>query len=135
MASNTGIDLKAVFLGFLADTGGTIAIAVVLAAALSAAGVREDEILERMQSTSGLLLSLIFGLGCSVLGGYVAGRIARRDEIRHGAIAAGLGLILGLLFREAGLPLWYELIGIAGIIPAGMAGGYLAAERTAESPK
>jgi len=36
--------------------------------------------MSRMRSTSGLLLGLIIGLGCTVLGGYIAGRIARQDE-------------------------------------------------------
>lgn len=123
------IDLKAVLFGFLADTLITLLISIALVSAMAAAGIREHDILERMKSTSGLMLTLVFGLGCTVLGGYIAGRVAQREEIKHGAIVAALGLLLGLFFRESGLPLWYELASFVFIIPAGMAGGHLALQR------
>ena len=122
------IDIKAVALGFLTDTVGTIAISVALVSAMAAAGISESDIMDRMNSLSGLLLGLIFGLGCTVLGGYVAGRIAKRVEVMHGAIVAGVSLILAVILRESGQPLWFELLGYAAIIPSGMAGGYLAAQ-------
>ena len=123
------IDIKAVILGFLTDTVGTIAISALLATALVSAGIPESSIGERLKSVSGLLLSLIFGLGCTCIGGYVAARVAKRSEVLHGAMVGGISLILGLLLRESGQPLWYEIIGFAAIIPAGMAGGRFAAER------
>lgn len=131
MPQTPNIDIKAVALGFLTDTVATMAISVGLVSAMAAAGIPESSIMDRMKSLSGMLLSLIFGLGCSVLGGYVAGRAAKRAEVMHGAAVAAASLILGLLLRESGSPLWYELAGYAAVIPAGMTGGYLAAQRHA----
>ncbi len=48
----------------------------------------------RMHSFSGLLLMLIIGLGFTVLGGYAAGRTAKRAELLNGAAVAALGIIL-----------------------------------------
>jgi hypothetical protein len=123
------IDLKAVVMGFLTDTVATIAVSFILVSAMSAFGISESEITDRMKTLSGLLLSLIFGLGCTVFGAYVAGRIAKRTEITHGAIVAGISLILALIIRDAGDPLWFEVTGYLCILPAGMLGGYFAAER------
>jgi hypothetical protein len=125
----SNIDIKAVILGFLTDTVATIAISTLLITAMAAAGIPENSIPERMRTVSGLLLSLIFGLGCTVLGGYVAGRVAKRTEVVQGAVVGGVSLILGLLLRESGQPLWYEIVGFVAIIPAGIAGGRIAAER------
>ena len=129
------IDIKAVILGFLTDTVATIAISAVLVTAMASTGIHESDILDRMKSPSGLLLSLIFGLGCTMLGGYVAGRVAKRTEAMHGAVVGGISLILGLLMRESGQPLWYDIIGFVAIIPAGMAGGRLAAELHKQTPE
>ena len=123
------VRLKAVIIGALADNGATLFIMLLLMTALSSTGVSEDEVVSRMKSQSGLLLSLIIGLGCTVLGGYVSGRVAMRSEVLHGALVAGIGMVLALLWRESGLPNWYDIVGFAGMLPAGMAGGRLAAQR------
>ena len=79
------VKFKAVIVGAVADNAGTLFVMTLLAAALASAGLSEDEVMSRMRSTSGLLLGLIIGLGCTVLGGYIAGRIARQDERTHGS--------------------------------------------------
>jgi hypothetical protein len=123
---------KAILFGFLADTIGTLAIATILILAMAAAGLSADDITARMHGSSGLLLMLIFGLGFTFIGGYVAGRTAGQAEILHGVVVALIGLVLSLFFREAGLPLWYETVSFAAMIPMGMAGGYFAREGNAE---
>jgi hypothetical protein len=119
---------KAILLGVLADTIGTLTVATALFLAMAAAGFPEAEITVRMRGFSGLILMLILGLSFTLVGGYVAGRTAGRIEILHGAIVAGIGLVLGLFFHEPGLPLWYETISFAAMIPIGMVGGYIARE-------
>ena len=119
---------KAIVWGVLVDTVGTLVVALALFQALAAAGMSEADIIARMHGVSGLLLMLILGLGFTLIGGYVAGRTAGRLEILHGAIVAGIGMVLGLFFREPGLPLWYEAISFAAMVPIGMAGGYIARE-------
>jgi hypothetical protein len=123
-----GLKLKAVLFGFLVDTIGTLGVALVLLFAMAARGLSENEVAARMHGPSGLLLMLILGLGFTVGGGYVAGRTARQEEILHGASVAGLGIVLGLFLRDPGVPLWYEAVSFAAMIPAGMAGAYLARE-------
>jgi hypothetical protein len=125
------LKFPAILLGVLTDTVGTLAVAMALFSAMAGAGLSEAEISARMHGVSGLMLMLILGLGFTLLGGYVAGRKARGDEILHGAMVAGIGLVLGLFFREPGLPLWYEAISFAAMVPIGMAGGYLAKEGNA----
>jgi hypothetical protein len=119
---------KAIFWGVLADIVGTLAVAMALVLALAASAVPEAEITARMHGFSGLMLMMILGLGFTLIGGYVAGRTAGQFEILHGAIVAGIGLVLGLFFREPGLPLWYEMVSFAAVIPLGIAGGYIASE-------
>jgi hypothetical protein len=126
------IKFKAVFWGVLADTIGTLAVATILFFSMAASGLPANEIAARMHGFSGIMLMLIFGLGFTLVGGYVAGRTAGQSEILHGAIVAGIGLILGLFFREAGLPLWYEIVSFAAMVPVGMAGGYIARESKAK---
>ncbi len=123
-----GLKFKAVLYGFLVDTIGTMAIALVLFSAMSAAGLSEAEIAARMHGFSGLLLMLIFGLGFTLIGGYVAGRTAGQAEILHGTTVAGIGLVLGLFLWDPSFPRWYEVVSFAWMIPAGAAGGYLAQE-------
>ena len=45
----------------------------------------------------------------------------------HTAVAV-VGMMFGVFFREGGLPQWYDILGFAGMIPCGIAGGYFAAE-------
>lgn len=123
------IKLKAVIVGALADNVGTIFIMLFLMTALASKGLSQDEVIVRMKSPSGLLLNLIIGLGCTFLGGYVAGRMALRSEVLHGSLVAGAGMVLALIWRESGLPLWYDIIGFAGMLPAGMLGGHMARQR------
>jgi hypothetical protein len=127
------LKFKAIVLGVLVDTIGTLVIATILIFAMAASGLPADEITARMHGFSGILLMLIFGLGFTLAGGYVAGRTAGQSEILHGAIVAGTGMVLGLFFRETGLPLWYEIVSFAAMVPAGMAGGYIAREGNAKS--
>jgi hypothetical protein len=119
---------KAILWGVLVDIIGTMTVAMALVLALAVSGIPEAEITARIHGYSGLMLMMILGLGFTLIGGYVAGRTAGRFEILHGAIVAGIGLVLGLFFREPGLPLWYEMVSFAAMIPLGMAGGYIARE-------
>jgi hypothetical protein len=123
------IKLKAVIVGAIVDNVGTLFIMLLLMTALVSQGLSQEEVVARLKSPSGLLLNLIIGLGCTFLGGYVAGRIARRSEVLHGSLVAGAGMVLALLLRESGLPPWYDIIGFAGMLPAGMIGSLMARQR------
>ena len=47
-------------------------------------------------------IQLLIGLGCSVLGGYIAARIAKHDELLNGVLASWLCLALGIYSLAAG---------------------------------
>lgn len=123
------IKFKAVIVGAIVDNAGTFLFMTILASALLSTGLSVDQVVLRMKSMSGLLLELIVGLGCTVLGGYVAGRMAGRAEVLQGVLVAALGMIVALIFWEGGTPVWLNIAGFAGMLPAGMGGGYLAYRR------
>ena len=81
-----------------------------------------------------LLWSLVIGLGCTVLGAYVGATRAGSLHVRHGGwiavTSAALGLVITVLLGQAPNaepPMWYEGIGWALLLPAGLLGGLLAA--------
>ena len=122
------LKFKAILFGCLIDTIGTLLIAFAIIVAMRETGISAAEISARIRGFSGLMLMLIVGLACTFVGGYVAGRTAGQAEILHGAVVAGIGLVLGLFLREPDLPLWYEAVSFAAMAPLGMAGGYFARE-------
>jgi hypothetical protein len=128
------IKIKAVIVGAIVDNAGTLFVMTLLATALVSTGLSEDEVMSRMKSTSGLLLGLIIGLGCTVLGGYTAGRMAGRAERVHGALVAVIGMTIALIFRDSGVPTWFDVLGFAAMPPAGIAGGRLAQQRQKPKP-
>jgi hypothetical protein len=99
-----GSAFKAIALGLAVDIGGSLIASVILAAiygaALAADGVKPEDIAAAMQASATdswfFYVGSLFGLGFSVLGGYVCARIARRSEMRLGAILAVLSALSGL---------------------------------------
>jgi len=73
-------------------------------------------------------IQLLLGSLCSMLGGYVAARIAKHHEVLNGALAAflcvGSGLY-GLFFSSISVPLWQHLIGFVVSPALSGLGGYL----------
>ena len=90
------IRLSAVLLGVLVDTAATVLGSLVLLSAFMGRDGREpsDEVLRELSATPEFLLaSLVVGLMCTVLGGFVGARRANRAHVRHGAwIAVGSAL-------------------------------------------
>ena len=123
------IKLKAVIAGAVVDNVATLFLMMLLMTALASQGISQEEVVAKLKTPSGQLLSLIIGLGCTCLGGYVAGRMSRQSEVLHGAVVAGAGMVLALILRESGLPNWYDIIGFACMLPAGMLGGRAAGQR------
>ena len=128
LPSKPGSPFKAVAMGLLVDIGGsligTIILAVLYGIALGAAGAKREEIAAAMQASATdswfFYASTFVGLGFSVLGGYVCARIARRSEVKLGAILAALSAIAGLAFAgdgvELGTLLSLTLLGIGAIL-------------------
>jgi len=135
-----GSAFKAIALGLAVDVGGsliaTVILAVIYGAALGAAGVRREDIAATMQASATdswfFYAGVLFGLGFSMLGGYVCARIARRSELKLGAILAALSALLGLALagddHQLGTLLSLTLAGIGAVIAGARLG--LARNRT-----
>jgi hypothetical protein len=128
LPAKAGSAFKAVALGFAADIGGTFLAGMVLAlvygAVLGASGASMEEILASSKDigTDSWLFyaGTLVGLAFSVLGGYVCARIARRNEMKLGAILAGLSALVGVLFSgeayQLGTLLSLTLAGIGAVM-------------------
>lgn len=120
------ISPKGVILGGLLDiTTSFIAIFVIGIVALARAPGAE---LPDMTSGWVSLAGTVTGVLCSILGGYVAARIAAHDEVLNGALSAwacvGLGVLMARVAPDA--PSLGQSVVLLGASPAlGALGGYL----------
>lgn len=138
--------LIAVVAGWATDFGATMLVSTVLGVVLAmVAGVQhagggiapdsaqlETTVVALAHTLPMLLLSLVLGSMTTVLGGFVAAFIARRDEIWHALATGTLVLLTGLLFITAEhamagdqYPLWYIIVGLLLTFPCAMLGGWL----------
>jgi hypothetical protein len=123
-----GSAFKAIALGLAVDIGGsligTVLLALVYGAALGAAGIKGEDIAATMQASATdswfFYVGTLIGLSFSVLGGYVCARIARRSEIKLGAILAALSAISGFLLagdeQQLGTLLSLTLLGFGAVL-------------------
>jgi len=127
----------AVLVGAATDLGASTLAGIVLVVALSF-GSQYDSVQEMMahlmRDWSFLMTSLLVGGACTVLGGYVAARLARHAFLKH-ALAAGLiSLAIGILmFPPDDGPYGgiMSLLGYGMHLPLAALGGWLAAQRFA----
>jgi len=128
----------AVLLGLMVDNCATALLIRLLSGAASVYryGVRPPA--ELADDTTWLLVAVIVtGIGCSIFGGYAAGRFARQRETAHGLLV-GLGDVLigavAVLYFAAPMPVWYNAVSFACVVPAAVLGGRWAARvREAEA--
>jgi hypothetical protein len=125
MSQAQGISLKAVLVGFLADTVGSFALGVVIGIVLVVQGTPPHAVAERMLEPTGLVLCLVLGSVGTVFGGFIAGRVAGHSEVFHGGLVSVLGLLFGLPFMSH-YPQWYNAVCLGGVVPIAMLGGWLA---------
>lgn len=127
-AAAPGSALKALAAGLAVDLGGSIVSTLLLAIgygiALGALGASAEEIesvTSNVPTDSALFyLATLAGLAFSLLGGYVCARIAKRAELKLGAIlaaiSAGIGLAIGGDPGRLGMLISLTLLGIAAVI-------------------
>ena len=144
----TGVRIRPIIIGAVVDYAATYAlitlylILVYMKEPLEKGGVPaeafQEALKEMLSSQEGLLDLLIIGALCTILGGYLAGRIAGTEEVKHGALVGAVSLIIGIL--QTGLageaspvPYWHELLGYLLAIPAGALGGFFAQGRARPS--
>ena len=130
---------KAVLLGATTDLVGSALAGLVLLVVfsfLTASGEGgAEEMLERLRlSWPFLLISMVVGGGFTVLGGYVAGRVARHSFLKHALVAGGLSLALGMLVFGSDDGPYSGVVAILGYglhLPLALLGGWLAWRRLA----
>jgi hypothetical protein len=128
----------AVFLGLMVDNLATAMLIRLLSGAASVYryGVRAPP--ELAEAPVGLLVAVIVvGMGCSIFGGYAAGRFAGRRETAHGLLV-GLGDVLigavAVVYFAPPMPAWYNAVSFGAVVPAATLGGRWAARvRNAEA--
>jgi hypothetical protein len=135
-----GLKPGAILIGAVVDNLATAIASSALVVWLGSEKAFSEDVGERREALEALLsqpefllCSLVVGLGCTVLGGYVGATRAGSLHVRHGGwiavTSAALGLLLALLPGPApssGPPFWYEATGWLLLLPAGLLGGLLA---------
>jgi hypothetical protein len=137
----SGVKIRPIALGAVVDYVATQLIVVLYVVAYylkespGAGGFSQEAIdkalREMISSDQGLTALLIIGSLCTALGGFVAGWLARGDEVKHGAIVGAVSLLIGVAQSSmAGassvFPSSYEIVAYLVAIPAGALGGYWA---------
>jgi hypothetical protein len=121
----------AVFLGVVADIGGTIVAGMVLALLMPGLAAPVPSVDPSMPSAppEGFQwFSLLVGLCFTGVGGYVAARTANHREYFHALLVGIVSLVLGELMvgmSPEGYPLAQRLVGDLLVIPAALLGGHL----------
>ena len=130
------VSIKAVILGFLADTvASTVgSIPVGIWYVMTSGSQSLEQMLEGM-STSALILSLSLAIGLlgTALGGYVAGLVAKAHQLLNASCVGILGIVFSLFFT--GYPTWFNVAGYTLTIPAAMLGGKLSIRKESEAGK
>jgi hypothetical protein len=136
------LSLKGILLGGIADIVATniaaFPLIIVAATRVNTAGLPKAEqskaLVTAMQASFGLQVSgWILGGLCSVLGGYIAARLAKRGEVVNGALSAYLCVGLGIYSWVSGsapVPAWQHLVAFVGSPALGALGGYLRLRQT-----
>jgi hypothetical protein len=127
------ISIRAVILASLAVLGVDIMSSLLLTQVFGGpgfdSGLSDEQIRAAyqvlLQDVRYLTLGLILGTASTVLGGYLAARLARNMPYWN-ALAFG---VLGLLISTIGsgdLPVWFKALGLLMTLPAALLGGHLA---------
>jgi hypothetical protein len=127
------ISIRAVILATLAVLGIDILSGMLLTQMFGGPGfdtdLSQDEIRRAyqvlMQDVRYLTLGLVLGTASTVLGGYLAARLARNMPYFN-ALAFG---VLGMLISTIGtgeLPTWFKVVGLGLSLPAAVLGGHIA---------
>lgn len=76
--------------------------------------------------TGALLFSLIFGLLCTTIGGYITSYKSPSSKLANVLFNSALGVLLGLIIEIFyTFPLWFTLVGSLLVIPFNILGWYL----------
>ena len=128
------LSVKAVVIGSVVDMfGATLGIAIGLllfGSTVKALGGSDDQIKLYFQATTFRICAMVFGLSFSVLGGFVAARVAKARELLHGGATGMVRIAMSLLMlaiskEETHLPIWHSILIYVAVLPAALLGGHL----------
>ncbi|TAK61705.1 hypothetical protein [Methylobacter sp.] len=128
------ISILGVVIGSVADIAlsGVLGMAI-LSSAVPATNVSPEvyqQLTEQAMLNDLRLFFYVFlsGSACSILGGYIAAKIAKRAELLNGALASFLCVSFGIESLVSGgssFPLWLELLSVILSPALATLGGYL----------
>jgi hypothetical protein len=125
--------IKAVVVGALVDNGGSVLLGVLISLAaavgLVAKGASPEQLAAAGQSFGMLAIRWVGGTGFTLLGGYVAARIAKEGEVRHALASSVPSLLLGVVLGSGSLPTWCVVVSYVVVPPAAALGGVWARAR------
>lgn len=126
---SSDLQLRAVVVGALVDTIGTLIVGLLFDAAVNAAYASSspDALAAIVYHSVPLQLAqLALGLALTVIGAYVAAHLAKKEPLLHafavGVISTGIGFVFVFSAPE-GAPFWAEAAGLILTIPAAFLGG------------
>jgi hypothetical protein len=127
------ISIRAVILASLAVLGVDIVTNSVLSSLFGGptfgSEMTDDQIRRALQvlyqDARYLTFALIFGTASTVLGGYLAARLARAVPYFNALAFGVVGLILSVM-TVPDVPLWFKVIGFGLTLPAALLGGHIA---------
>jgi hypothetical protein len=135
------INIKAVVLATLAVFGVDIVSSMLLFDAFGGpdmSGMTDEQmraaLLVMFQDTRYLTIALILGTASTVLGGYLAARLAQSVPYFNALAFGVLGLVMSL-FTSSDLPVWFKVIGLGLTLPAALAGGHIAKLQMQGAPR
>jgi hypothetical protein len=133
------INSKAVLLGIAVDIVGSLTLGLLIMMILlgiyyASQGIPADEMETYMKNDiPSLFITIAIGLYFTFLGGFVAGRVAKSDEVLNASIVGIAGVLLLLFFWNES-PLGVNLIGVTFTIPVAMFGGKSSIKKSAQPP-
>lgn len=128
----SNISIKAVLLASLAVFGVDIISQMTLINAFGGPAFNSELSDEQMraamlvlfQDTRYLTFVLVLGTASTVLGGYLAARLARNVPYFNALAFGVLGLVVSAL-TSSELPLWFKIVGFGLTLPAALLGGHI----------
>lgn len=127
------INIRAVVLATLAVLGVDIISGMVLTRMFGGpvfeSGLTEEQIRRAyqvlLQDVRYLTLGLLLGTASTVLGGYLAARLARATPYFNALAFGVLGILIGMI-GSGDLPTWFKVVGLGLSLPAALLGGHIA---------
>ena len=131
------IDLKAVLLAFAAEFALDMLVVRILVmifgSELFVPGMSEDEVQKVIEAIAAngtyQLTAFACGMATTILGGYLAARLAKGFPYYNGLAIGVVSVVFVLIFGSGG-PLWMLIIGVLLTIPASIYGAHIASKRT-----